>query len=198
METSLAPLLSKIVIPPELINIILDTEPGDKWIPAIEELELRITAIRSGPRVAARQSLDNVAEKLRIKVRLHPSRRGILCSVSFAQAADKLRRFFVDLLVPFRTSIATDIQAVQASQFLKYRFFYAFLQRHATRQAHEVQKAYVAAASWYYETGFRRYTRALAKVRARSLGKDESVPGQSADGSLGASRLISQANSLTE
>jgi hypothetical protein len=160
-------MLAQLIIPPELIDIILDTEPSNEWLTAIVDLETRLTAIRSGPRVAARQSLDNVAEKLRIK------------------AADKLRRFFINQLTPYRTSIALDLHALQES-LLKYRSFYAFLQRHAPRQAHEVQKAYVAAIAWYYETGFRRYTRALERIRLKSLGRDENAPqAQASEGSLG-------------
>ena len=68
LEKSLGPTVSQLVLPPELISVIMETEPGEKWIPAITQLDSRMSAIRGGPRVAARQSLDDVAEKLRIKV----------------------------------------------------------------------------------------------------------------------------------
>jgi hypothetical protein len=68
LEKSLNPFLRDIAISPSLIHTIADTEPGEDWLPAISELEVRLSAIRGGPRVAARQSLDDVAEKLRVKV----------------------------------------------------------------------------------------------------------------------------------
>lgn len=60
------------------------------------------------------------------------------------------------------------MQLLQARELDTFRPLFSFLQRHAPKQAHEVQKSYVAAAAWYYETGFRRYTRALEKIRWRS------------------------------
>ena len=76
LQSSLGPLVSSLLIPPDLIDIIVDTEPSEVWINAVADLEDRLTAIRSGPRVAARKDLDDVAEKLRIKVKIpEPSLR---------------------------------------------------------------------------------------------------------------------------
>lgn len=126
---------------------------------------MKLSAIRSGPRVEARKSLDVVSEKLRIKVRPHDLSKEQKLTLVSNQATEKLRQFFIDLLTPYRTSISTNIQVLQSSSLMKYRDFFTFLQRHAARQAHEVQKYYVSTVQWYYETGFRRYTRALEKIR---------------------------------
>jgi len=67
LESTLGQTLSRLIIPRELIDLIVDTEPNDAWLIGIIELESRLTAIRGGPRVASRQNLDTVAEKLRIK-----------------------------------------------------------------------------------------------------------------------------------
>lgn len=50
-----------------------------------------------------------------------------------------------------------------------------FIRRHAARQAHEFQKAYISTIRWYYETGFRRYVRALEKLRLRVVEKPEDI-----------------------
>lgn len=68
LQTQLGPVLASMIIPPELIDIIIDTDPSERWLEAIEMLEQKLTAIRSGPRIAARQDLDMAAEKLRIRV----------------------------------------------------------------------------------------------------------------------------------
>lgn len=70
LEMHLSPVVASLTIPPELIDVILNTEPGLTWLPAIAQLEAKLTAIRSGPRVTARKSLDDAADKLRIKVTL--------------------------------------------------------------------------------------------------------------------------------
>jgi hypothetical protein len=61
--------------------------------------------------------------------------------------------------------MTTNMHVIQTSAFLKYRPLYAFLLRRAANVATEVQKAYVAAARTYYETGFRRYMRSLGWVK---------------------------------
>lgn len=48
------------------------------------------------------------------------------------------------------------------------RPLYGFLARHAPRVAIDVQREYVGRARLYFETGFRRYTRALAGARDRA------------------------------
>lgn len=69
VERSLHPLLSSIVISPSLVQIIVDTEVDDSWIPAVTELDAKLGAIRSGPRLESRKTLDEAAESLRVKVR---------------------------------------------------------------------------------------------------------------------------------
>jgi len=64
------------------------------------------------------------------------------------------------------------MQVIQTTVFLKYRPLYTFLLRRAANVAAEVQKAYVAAARTYYETGFRRYMRSLGWIKARTTEKD--------------------------
>ena len=84
---------------------------------------------------------------------------------SALQTATKLRAFFLALLQPIRTSMTTNMHVLQTTVFLKYRPLYAFLLRHAANVATEVQKAYVATARTYYETGFRRYMRSLGWIK---------------------------------
>src|SRR6266403_3124982 len=81
------------------------------------------------------------------------------------QAATKLRTFFLALLQPIRSSMTTNMHIIQTTVFLKYRPLYAFLLRRAANVATEIQKAYVAAARTYYETGFRRYMRSLGWIK---------------------------------
>jgi hypothetical protein len=81
------------------------------------------------------------------------------------QAATKLRAFFLALLQPIRASMTTNMHVIQTTVLLKYRPLYAFLLRRAANVATEIQKAYIAAARTYYETGFRRYMRSLGWVK---------------------------------
>lgn len=100
------------------------------------------------------------------------------------QVTFALRGFLINLFTPYRTSITPNLAIFHISIINKYRSFFAFLQRHSARAAHEVQKAYISTAQWYYETGFRRYVRALERIRARSVTKTEPVGSVASESSL--------------
>ncbi|EGG02504.1 uncharacterized protein MELLADRAFT_117551 [Melampsora larici-populina 98AG31] len=146
----LTPYISQTIIPPDLINLIVESNPSSKWFQPISLLEFHLSKIRS--------STTTTKEN-------HPTLMIVdkLCLL----AAFKIRTFFLNALKPFRTSISTNLQITQASVFLKHRSLFGFLQRCAARTAHEVQKAYLGTIRWYLETGLRRYVRALDKIRAR-------------------------------
>lgn len=68
VRVNLTSLLSNIVISPKLIATLLNTEPSEAWIEPVAELERVLLAVRSGPRISLRRDLDEVAEKLRLRV----------------------------------------------------------------------------------------------------------------------------------
>ena len=64
--------------------------------------------------------------------------------------------------------MTTNMHVLHGAVLTKYHPLYVFLQRQAPPVATEIQRAYVAAARTYYETGFRRYMRSLGYVKVRS------------------------------
>ncbi|TDL29409.1 Vps52-domain-containing protein [Rickenella mellea] len=157
IEKPLSSLLSDLCIPPKLATLILDTDVGEPWLSAIGDFEQRLKALAVRKRVKAARDLAEVAEGLRIV------------------AATKLRAFFLSIIQPIRSSMSTNMQVLQTSILVKYKPLYDFLQRHASTVAQEVQRAYVAAARVYYETGFRRYVRSLGVIKARVTEKAEPI-----------------------
>ncbi|GAA5932560.1 hypothetical protein JCM3775_005959 [Rhodotorula graminis] len=146
VERSLNPFLSSITISPLLISTILDTDVNDAWIPAVRELDAKLGAIRGGARVDSRRNLDEAAEALRVA------------------ASSKILSHLVSLLKPYTLSLSSPLSTLHA-HLASLKPLFDFLRRHAARQAHEFQKAYAQTARWYLETGFRRYIRALEKIR---------------------------------
>jgi hypothetical protein len=61
--------------------------------------------------------------------------------------------------------MTTNVQVLQTAILIKYKPLFSFLQTQALDVATEFQRAYVAAARVYYETGFRRYIRSLGVVK---------------------------------
>ncbi|KAM0754633.1 hypothetical protein T439DRAFT_321664 [Meredithblackwellia eburnea MCA 4105] len=177
VERSLSPLLSAIIIPPALIQTIFETEVSEAWVPPITELDAKLGAIRSGPRIESRKALDDAAEGLRLHASL------------------KILTYFISLLRPFSLSISGSLYQLQTSHLLPLKPLFDFLRRHAARQAHEFQKAYVSTVRWYYETGFRRYVRALEKLRLKAVEKVELI-GEVNLGSKASLALLSKKNNV--
>ncbi|KAG6821582.1 hypothetical protein H0H93_000091 [Arthromyces matolae] len=157
IEKPLSSLISDITISPSLATLILDSQVGESWIEAIDDLERHLVTIKARSRVKAARDLGEVAEGLRIV------------------AATKLRAFFLALFQPIRGNVTTNMQVIQTSVLLKYSALFAFLQRQAPAVAHEVQRSYTSAARVYYETGFRRYARSLTSIKARNVEKHETI-----------------------
>ncbi|GAA5971384.1 hypothetical protein JCM21900_004314 [Sporobolomyces salmonicolor] len=154
VERSLHPFIESITISPALVHTIVETEIDHNWITAIVELDAKLGAIRGGARVETRRKLDEAAEALRLA------------------ASSKILAHLTSLLKPFTTSLSPSLSALQTRSLLPLKPLFDFLRRHAARQAHEFQKAYVATVRWYYETGFRRYVRGLEGIRARTMVKE--------------------------
>ncbi|KAK0538710.1 Vacuolar protein sorting-associated protein 52 [Tilletia horrida] len=189
LERPLSDLLATITLRPGLVSQIFDTEPDASWPAAIGELENVLTttasnlpaslpasaavngAGASGGSIADGQSATSFADMKAVK-EARDAAEG--CRV---MAATKIRPALLAPLNSIRSSVTTNLQVLQSSVLLAqhYRPLYAFLARHASRVSIDVQRAYVAAARLYFETGFRRYTRALTAIRNRSVAQDVSV-----------------------
>lgn len=162
-QTILPPLnalLNDITIPPALVLTIRDTLPAqnpDLWLTAISQLDDKIQICQSRGKVAAAQEMESVIDGLR------------------AKALIQLPPFLLSLIRPLRSAskgISTNLAVLQTSLLLKYQPFYAFLLRNSPKTAKQVERGYVIAARSYYETALRRYTRALAVIKARTADND--------------------------
>ena len=91
-------------------------------------------------------------------------------------ALTHLPPFLLSLIRPLRsatTGLSTNLAVLQTSLLLKYQPFYAFLYRQSPRLAKQVERGYVNAARSYYETGMRRYVRALGVIKARTVERSD-------------------------
>lgn len=162
LQTILPPLnalLADITLPPALVLTLRDTQPSQNpelWLSAIAQLDEKIHAVRSRGKVRAAKEMESVIDGLRLK------------------ALTQLPPFLLSLIRPLRspsTGLSTNLAVLQTSLLLKYQPFYAFLFRQSPRLAKQVERGYVNAARSYYETGMRRYARALGAIKARTTDK---------------------------
>ncbi len=163
-------LLSDLIIPTSLVLTIRDTEPSanpQMWLQAIAELEEKMTAVKArGGKVKGARELESLVEALALK------------------ALHSLPPFLLTLIRPLRSSskgLSTNLAVMQTSLLLKYQPFYAFLLRQSPRHAKQVERGYVNAARAYFETGIRRYARALGTIKARAPDKPDLIGTVSAE-----------------
>lgn len=136
--------LVDITLPPALVLTLRDTTPAqnpDIWLSAIPYLEQKTLV----------QEIDTVLEGFRTK------------------ALTLLPPFLLGLIRPLRSTskgLSTNLAVLQTSLLLKYQPFFAFLNRRSPKLAKQVERGYVNAARAYYETGIRRYARALGTIKA--------------------------------
>lgn len=156
-------LLSDITLPPSLVLALRDTQPSanpDLWLEAITQLDEKITAIKSRGKVRASHEMESIIDGLRLN------------------AITQLPPFLLSLIRPLKSAskgLSTNLAVLQTSLLLKYQPFYAFLLRQSPKTAKQVERGYVNAARGYYETALRRYTRALALIKARTVEKTELI-----------------------
>ena len=70
IERPLSSLILDLCIPPPLAALLLDTPVGEPWIDAVGQLETRLHSIKARGRVKASRDLIEIAEALRIVVRM--------------------------------------------------------------------------------------------------------------------------------
>ena len=125
-----------------------------------------MTAMDTGAKIKAYQETQQIIDGLRLR------------------ALTQLPPFLLSLIRPLRsasTGLSTNLAVLQTSLLLKYQPFYAFLFRQSPRLAKQVERGYVNAARAYYETGMRRYARALGQIKARTTEKSEMIGVVSSD-----------------
>ncbi|ORY35497.1 putative suppressor of action mutation 2-like protein [Naematelia encephala] len=163
IQPPLLALLNDITLPPSLVLTMRDTAPAQNpelWLTCIPQLESKLSAIASRPKVASTQQLLPILEALRLK------------------ALTQLPPFLLSLIRPLKSAskgLSTNLAVLQTSLLLKYQPFYGFLVRQSPRLAKQVERGYVNAARAYYETGMRRYARALGQIKARTPEKSELI-----------------------
>jgi hypothetical protein len=176
LEGRLRGILSDIVLEPEYVELIFadDATAGKAGLEAWKACAERLSAC-----LLACSDLEGVLreEMKRSSTQQHPApsldevkalreARDVVeaCRV---MAVTKIRPLLISTFAPLRSSLSTNMPVLQAVLLKSYRPLFMFLSHHAPRVAIDVQRAYVAAARLYFETGFRRYERSLGKLRDR-------------------------------
>lgn len=193
LDERISALVSHVALSPLTVEIILSTEPkaqAQAWADACSEIErvLDYTAsatslARTGAALSSSGTETPGAEtgasaNADAETHIRAEARTLALSC-LAKAVPKIRPYLIQAFSTFKSSVTANLQVLQSSVLLRptHRGLYCMLARRAPRAAQEVQRAYLSAARLYFETGFRRYTRSLERIRSRSLGFQGSTSG---------------------
>ncbi|CAN6312336.1 unnamed protein product [Urochloa humidicola] len=148
-ESKLSKFVEDIIVPPRMIDIIVDGEVNDEYMKTLETLSKKIKFIDADPMVKSSKALKDVqpeVERLRQK------------------AVSKIFEFVIQKFYALRKP-KTNIQILQQSVLLKYKYTIIFLKEHAKEIYAEVRAAYIDTMNKVLSAHFRAYIQALEKLQ---------------------------------
>ncbi|KAG9128854.1 hypothetical protein Leryth_009611 [Lithospermum erythrorhizon] len=148
-ESKLAQFVEDIIVPPRMIDIIVDGEVNEEFMRMLETLSKKIKHVEMDPTVKISKAWKDVQpelEKLRQK------------------AVSKVYDFMVQKLYALRKP-KTNIQILQQSVLLKYKYIISFLKEHGKEVYNEVRAAYIDTMNKVLSAHFRAYIQALEKLQ---------------------------------
>ncbi|KAI7983166.1 Vacuolar protein sorting-associated protein 52 A [Camellia lanceoleosa] len=148
-ESKLAKFVEDIIVPPRMIDIIVDGEVNDEYMRTLENLSKKLKFVEADLMVKTSKALRDVQpelERLRQK------------------AVSKVFEFIVQKLYALRKP-KTNIQILQQSVLLKYMYAISFLKEHGKEVYVEVRAAYIDTMNKVLSAHLRAYIQALEKLQ---------------------------------
>ncbi|KAL8513694.1 hypothetical protein ACS0TY_012982 [Phlomoides rotata] len=148
-ESKLAKFVEDIIVPPRMIDIIVDGEVNEEYMRTLEILSKKIKFVEIDTMVKTSQALSDVQpelEKLRQK------------------AVSKIFDFIVQKLNALRKP-KTNVQILQQSVLLKYKYVILFLKEQGKEVYLDIRAAYIDTMNKVLSTNIRAYIQALEKLQ---------------------------------
>ncbi|KAI3821360.1 hypothetical protein L1987_08926 [Smallanthus sonchifolius] len=158
-ESKLAKFVEEIIVPPRMIDIIVDGEVNDEYLRTLEILSKKLKFVEVDSMVKTSNALKDVQpelERLRQK------------------AISKVFEFMIQKLYALRKP-KTNIQILQQSILLKYKYAISFLKEHGKEIYNEVRAAYTDTMNKVLSAHFRAYIQALEKLQLDIAGPTDLI-----------------------
>ena len=155
-EAQLSSFIQQIVVPPDLITNICESEVNEAYLEYVVELNKKVTFAKqdSTKMTSACADMAPELEKLR------------------AKSVQKIHDFLLQRVASLRKKM-TNIQILQQSVLLKYKGLYQFLQEHAPEVAAEIKEAYTTTMSAIYLRHVKGYLGELMRARLEPATKSD-------------------------
>ncbi|WRX30605.1 Vps52 - like 1 [Theobroma cacao] len=148
-ESKLAKFVEDIIVPPRMVDIIVDGEVNDEYMRTLDILSKKLKFVEVDPMVKASKALKDVQPELEKLMQ---------------KAVSKVFDFIVQKLQALRKP-KTNIQILQQNVLLKYKYVISFLKEHSKEVYSEVRAAYIDTMNKVLSAHFRAYIQALEKLQ---------------------------------
>ena len=155
-ECQLSAFITQVVVRPELISAICESEVNEAYLEYVLELNKKVAFSKqeSTARTSACADIAPELEKLEQK------------------AVQKIRDFMLSRVGSLRKKM-TNVQILQQSVLLKYKGLFRFLQEHAPAGAIEVREAYTSTMGAIYLRHLKMYLGGLMRLRVEGASKGD-------------------------
>ncbi|CAA7052315.1 unnamed protein product [Microthlaspi erraticum] len=149
VESKLAKFVEEIIVPPKMIDVIVDGEVDEEYMRWLETLSKKLKFVETDPAAKSSKALEDVEPELQ-KLR--------------QKAISKVYDFFVQKLIALRKP-KTNIKILQQSVLLKYKYIISFLKEHGKEVFMDVRAAYIDTMNKVLSAHFRAYIQELEKLQ---------------------------------
>lgn len=148
-ELNLARFIEDLVVPPKMIDTIVDGEVNEEYVRTLQMLSKKLKFIEVDPMAKTSAALKDVQPEFE-RLRQKAISKGFDFIVQKLQALKKPK---------------TNIQILQQNVLLKYKYVAAFLKEHGKDVYHDIHLAYIDTLNKVLSAHFRAYIQALEKLQ---------------------------------
>ncbi|GAQ91388.1 vacuolar protein sorting-associated protein [Klebsormidium nitens] len=158
-EAKLARFVEDVVVPPDLIQGIVDAEVSDAYLAYLTTLNRKLHFAATDPTARTAAALKDVEPELeRLRIR----------------AVAKSREFLLNKFLALKKP-KTNIQILQQSVLLKYKYMGAFLREHGREVYPEIVATYSDTMNKVLSAQFRTYIGQLEKLQLDIVSKNDLI-----------------------
>ena len=155
-EAQLSSFIEQIVVPPDLITAICESEVNEAYLAYVLELNKKVAFVKEESTAMTSACADMAPELEKLR----------------AKSVQKIRDFLLQRVASLRKKM-TNVQILQQSVLLKYKGLYHFLEEHAPDVAAEVKEAYITTMSAIYLRHVKGYVGELMRAKLEPATKSD-------------------------
>ncbi|KAL1547803.1 Vacuolar protein sorting-associated protein 52 [Salvia divinorum] len=148
-ESKLSKFVEDIIVPPRMIEIIVDGEVNEEYLRTLEILSRKLQFVGSDAMLKTSKVITNVQPEVE---KLHQ------------KAVSKVFDFIIQKLNALRRP-KTNVQILQQSVLLKYKYVIMFLKEHNKEVYLDIRAAYIDTMNKVLGTNIQAYIHALEKLQ---------------------------------